>query len=214
MRSRCLFFHNSVRHDSLIATAGLTVAAIGYGGNLALRSLERYRHEHNENPLNSGNANHDQVSKDDLDAEHSDPESVRASSESGEGPRAEERPKDGNPRAFERPPISEQTNLEDAFKHLTTTLSNLQFRMPSASDITGAAAGARYYGGGFSEKMSRREAAQILGVRESADAKRIKDAHRRILMANHPDKGGSPFMAAKINEAKELLLRGRAKTVL
>ena len=116
VRSRCLFFHNSVRHDSLIATAGLTVAAIGYGGNLALRSLERYRHEHNENPLNSGNANHDQVSKDDLDAEHSDPESVRASSESGEGPRAEERPKDGNPRAFERPPISEQTNLEDAFK--------------------------------------------------------------------------------------------------
>ncbi len=36
--------------------------------------------------------------------------------------------------------------------------------------------------------------------RESSDAKRIKQAHRKILIANHPDKGGSPYMASKVNE--------------
>lgn len=56
----------------------------------------------------------------------------------------------------------------------------------------------RYYAGGFEDKMTRREAAQVLGIRESADAKRIKAAHRKILIANHPDKGGSPYMAAKV----------------
>ena len=59
-------------------------------------------------------------------------------------------------------------------------------------------------------KMSRREAAQILGIRESAPVQKIKESHRRILMANHPDRGGSPYVATKINEAKELLIKGRS----
>ena len=66
-----------------------------------------------------------------------------------------------------------------------------------------------FYDGGFEEKMTRREAALILGVRESASIERVKDAHRRILLLNHPDRGGSAFLAAKINEAKDLLLKGR-----
>ena len=66
-----------------------------------------------------------------------------------------------------------------------------------------------YYEGGFEDKMSRREAALILGVRESSSAERIKEAHRRILLLNHPDRGGSAYMAAKINEAKDLLLKGK-----
>jgi curved DNA-binding protein CbpA len=56
--------------------------------------------------------------------------------------------------------------------------------------------------------MTKREAALILGVRESASIDRIKDAHRRILINNHPDRGGSPFIAAKVNEAKDFLLKG------
>ena len=71
--------------------------------------------------------------------------------------------------------------------------------------------GKRFYDGGFEEKMTRREAALILGVRESATPQRIKDQHRRILMLNHPDKGGSKYMATKINAAKEMLLQGRKK---
>ena len=72
-----------------------------------------------------------------------------------------------------------------------------------------AGVGAKYYEGGFEETMTRREAALILGVRESSSAKRIKEAHRKLLILNHPDTGGSTYMAGKINEAKELLLKGK-----
>lgn len=39
--------------------------------------------------------------------------------------------------------------------------------------------------------------------RESANPQRIKEAHRRILMLNHPDTGGSTYLASKINEVSE-----------
>lgn len=63
-----------------------------------------------------------------------------------------------------------------------------------------------FYKGGFQPEMNKREAALILGLRESAGEERIKDAHRRIMVANHPDSGGSSFIAAKVNEAKDILL--------
>merc|ERR1712232_856057 len=69
--------------------------------------------------------------------------------------------------------------------------------------------GSKYYEGGFEDKMTRIEAALILGVRESSSVKRIKESHRKILMLNHPDTGGSNYIASKINEAKELLLKGK-----
>jgi Sec-independent protein translocase protein TatA len=73
----------------------------------------------------------------------------------------------------------------------------------------GVGVGAKYYEGGFEDSMTRREAALILGVRESSPPSRIKEAHRRLLVLNHPDTGGSTYVAGKINEAKELLLKGR-----
>jgi len=69
----------------------------------------------------------------------------------------------------------------------------------------GAAVFSKYYRGGFEKEMSRREASLILGISPSANANRIKEAHKRIMIINHPDKGGSPYLAAKINEAKEKL---------
>lgn len=73
----------------------------------------------------------------------------------------------------------------------------------------GVGVGAKYYEGGFEDEMTKREAALILGVRESSSTQRIKEAHRKLLILNHPDTGGSTYMAGKINEAKELLLKGR-----
>ncbi|BGO97005.1 Mitochondrial import inner membrane translocase subunit TIM14 [Rhodotorula toruloides] len=66
--------------------------------------------------------------------------------------------------------------------------------------------------GGFQAKMDRKEAVQILGLREShMTITRLKDAHRRIMLANHPDRGGSPYIASKVNEAKDLLEKQLSK---
>ncbi|XP_075477655.1 mitochondrial import inner membrane translocase subunit TIM14-3-like isoform X1 [Primulina tabacum] len=64
----------------------------------------------------------------------------------------------------------------------------------------------KFYEGGFQSKMTRREAALILGVRESTPADKVKEAHRRVMVANHPDAGGSHYLASKINEAKDVIL--------
>lgn len=61
------------------------------------------------------------------------------------------------------------------------------------------------YRGGFEAKMSRREAALILGISPSANRLKVKEIHKRLMGLNHPDRGGSPYLAAKINEAKDLL---------
>jgi DnaJ family protein C protein 19 len=114
----------------------------------------------------------------------------------------------------------------------------------------------KFYEGGFEEKMDRREAALILGLRcarrgwcsafartmrsrlsprtsggftcarccarsaltraaplllcrESAAEARVKEAHRKVMQANHPDSGGSDYLATKVNEAKSVMLSGK-----
>lgn len=62
-----------------------------------------------------------------------------------------------------------------------------------------------YYKGGFEQKMTKREASLILGISPTSTKTKVREAHRRIMVLNHPDKGGSPYIAAKINEAKDLL---------
>ncbi|XP_050743692.1 uncharacterized protein LOC108021989 [Drosophila biarmipes] len=64
----------------------------------------------------------------------------------------------------------------------------------------------RFYSGGFQERMSPREASQILGTSLSAPWRRMRETHRRVILANHPDRNGSPYLTAKINEAKHVLL--------
>ena len=54
--------------------------------------------------------------------------------------------------------------------------------------------------------MSRTEAFQVLGLAEDATPEQVRDAHRKLMMANHPDRGGSTYLAAQINRAKDVLL--------
>lgn len=70
---------------------------------------------------------------------------------------------------------------------------------------TGRSQGSAWSGGA----MSREEAAEILGVPPDAPVKAVKAAHHKLMLKLHPDQGGSNYLAAKINQAKDVLLRGR-----
>lgn len=55
-------------------------------------------------------------------------------------------------------------------------------------------------------QMSRTEALEVLGLEEGASEEQVNEAFRRLMGQLHPDKGGSDWMAAKLNEARKTLL--------
>ncbi|KAL6908872.1 mitochondrial import inner membrane translocase subunit TIM14 [Trichoderma evansii] len=68
------------------------------------------------------------------------------------------------------------------------------------------AMGKAFYKGGFEPKMTKKEASLILSLSERSITKdKVRKAHRTLMLLNHPDRGGSPYLATKVNEAKELL---------
>ncbi|KAL3235164.1 Mitochondrial import inner membrane translocase subunit TIM14 [Nakaseomyces bracarensis] len=75
-----------------------------------------------------------------------------------------------------------------------------------STKLNGGKSTTQFLKGGFDPKMNAKEALQILNLKENnLTQKKLKEVHRRIMLANHPDKGGSPYLATKINEAKDFL---------
>ncbi len=59
------------------------------------------------------------------------------------------------------------------------------------------------------EVRTRAEALEVLGLYEGASDKDIKDAYKRLIQKVHPDHEGSQWMAAKLNQAREILLKNK-----
>ena len=70
----------------------------------------------------------------------------------------------------------------------------------------GEEAYSRAGGGASGGAMSAAEARAVLGIDANASEDEIKQAHRRLMGQYHPDRGGSDYLAARINQAKEVLL--------
>lgn len=92
----------------------------------------------------------------------------------------------------------ESANLLDAY---------LDRRMPGWRDASDADDRAGLGTAPGPGAMTEQEAYEVLGLGFGAGKAEISEAHRRLMKRMHPDAGGSAFLAARINEAKAVLLR-------
>ena len=97
-----------------------------------------------------------------------------------------------------------RVNFDDESRGLLEAYLDRRFsgwRQDSQED---SAAGSR---GRFASKMTDEEAYEILGLKPGAGRDDITRAHRTLMKKLHPDQGGTTYLAARVNEAKDTLLR-------
>ncbi len=82
----------------------------------------------------------------------------------------------------------------------------LDRRFPGWREDVEADAGPRSRGSAKQAGMTQEEAYEVLGLQPGADADEIRRAHRTLMKKLHPDQGGSTYLAARVNMAKEVLL--------
>lgn len=98
---------------------------------------------------------------------------------------------------------------EDSARLLETYLDRRfgdSWRADDEADAEGGASGDQTSSGSTSGPLTESEALDILGLEPGASRDEIIQAHRRMMQKLHPDHGGSNYLAARINEAKECLL--------
>ncbi len=122
----------------------------------------------------------------------------------------------GKPQPFEMPPVWQDPSPPDprALQHAAALLeAYLKRAAPIASSQRQISAPVDH---DDNDGMSLKEALEVLGLSEGADLASIHAAHRRLMRGADPDAGGSPYLAAKIDEARDVLvgvLRRHAKPV-
>lgn len=103
-----------------------------------------------------------------------------------------------------RPVDAQSATVLEAYLDRTHGMDWREADEEAPAGDAGAAGGRRPQG--RRGAMTREEALEILGLEEGASETEIKEAHRRLMMKFHPDHGGSDYLAAKLNEAKEVLI--------
>ena len=108
---------------------------------------------------------------------------------------------------FDLPQLTSMMTRFDA-ESIALFESYLDRRFPAWRHHAEADAAGRQGGGRASRgKMTDEEAYQILGLQPGAGRDEISRAHRSLMKKLHPDQGGSTYLAARVNEAKDTLLR-------
>ena len=180
-------FHNTSRVENELIVGGLAVGAAAVTIKYALMGYESLAAKKAEKAAEQPNSDNAQEATNNATGSEKTQEEEQPTMETNDAEAEQAKKKaDAKKRAQ-----AKSTNMDSWFGNMNNWFAK------------------NFYDGGFEDKMNKREAALILGVRENAAPERVKEAHRRIMQINHPDKGGSAYLTAKVNEAKDLLLKGK-----